>query len=75
MTEGFIGPDERRVDRLDLLITEALRQMDRSNLSDEAQQVLADLESEDALRRERARRRLRADGQPTERGRNDNSSD
>lgn len=55
---GFLGPDEGRLDRLDLLITEALRQLDRSVLSPEAQEALENLESKDAWRQELARRLL-----------------
>lgn len=61
---GFIDPDaptKRRLDRLEALITEVLPLVDwRSALSPEAQATVDDLLSENAVRQERARRRMRA---------------
>jgi hypothetical protein len=60
---GFIDPDQptrERIDRIEILITEALSQLTIEDLSPEAQAILADLRSVDEVRRERALRRLHA---------------
>lgn len=60
---GFIDPQQPiddRLDRLEALIDEALRQLPISALSPEAQRLHADLTSSNAMRQERARRRVKA---------------
>lgn len=61
---GFIDPSEpsrARIERLeDLLLDLVLALTDRSALSQEAQNTLADLEADDAIRNEHARRMLHA---------------
>jgi hypothetical protein len=61
---GFIDPQEsehRRLDRLDVLIDEALRHIGLDALSPEARAIYDDLNSVDAARVARARAALRAD--------------
>lgn len=56
---GFIDPVEpirARLDRIDMLLTEALRHIGPDALSPTARAVYEDLMSEDATRQERARR-------------------